>query len=96
MVRFVQESIAYAVDRQIRNADKNGRANVLSFTEGDSVLLSTVNLPRHVVATVGSSKLLPKYIGPFRVLRRQGNAYTIELPNRMCTHPTFKAGRLRP
>ena len=31
------------------------------------------------MTNVSSSKLLPKYIGPFRVLRRQGNAYTIEL-----------------
>ena len=96
VVRFVQDSIAYAVDRQKRNADKNGRANVHSFVEGDLVLLSTVNLPRHVVTNVGSSKLLPKYIGPFRVLRRQGNAYTIEMPRRMHTHPTFYVGRLRP
>ena len=29
VVRFVQDSIAEAVDRQKRNADKNGRANVL-------------------------------------------------------------------
>uniref|UniRef100_A0AAV1U4L4 Uncharacterized protein n=1 Tax=Peronospora matthiolae TaxID=2874970 RepID=A0AAV1U4L4_9STRA len=29
VVRFVQESIAYALDRQKRNADKHGRANFL-------------------------------------------------------------------
>ena len=96
MVRFVQDSIAYAVDRQKRNADKNGRANVHSFVEGDLFLLSTVNLPRHVVTNVVSSKQLPKYIGPFRVLRRQGNAYTIELPRKMRTHPTFYVERHRP
>ena len=45
---------------------------------------------------MGSNKLLPKYIGPFRVLHRQGNAYTIELPRKMRTHPTFYVGRLRP
>ena len=66
------------VDRQKRNADKNGRVNVLLFIKGNLVLLSTVNLPRDVVTIVGSSKLLLKYIGPFRVLHRQGNAYTIE------------------
>ena len=96
VVRFVQDSIANAVDRQKRNADKYGRANVLSFNVNDLVLLSTVNLPKHVVTNVGSSKLLPKYIGPFRVLQRRGNAYTIELPRRMRTHPTFYVGRLRP
>ena len=96
VVRFVQDSIANAVDRQKRNADKNGRANVLSFNVNDLVLLSTVNLPGHAVTSVGSSKLLPKYIGPFRVLHRKGNAYTIELPRKMQTHPTFYVGRLRP
>ena len=96
VVRFVQDSIANAVDRQKRNADKNGRANTLSFKINDLVLLSTVNLPRHAVTNVGSSKLLPRYIGPFRVLHRQGSAYTIELPRRMRTHPTFYVGRLRP
>ena len=96
VVRFIQDSIANAVDRQKRNADKNGRANVLSFKVNDLVVLSTVNLPKHVVTNVGSNKLLPKYIGPFRVLHRQGNAYTIELPRRMRTHPTFHVGRLRP
>ena len=45
VVRFVQDSIAEAVDRQKKNADKNGRSNVLLFNEGDLFLLSTVNLP---------------------------------------------------
>ena len=35
VVRFVQDSIVNAVDRQKRNADKNGRANVLRFNIGD-------------------------------------------------------------
>uniref|UniRef100_A0AAV1UVQ5 Tf2-1-like SH3-like domain-containing protein n=1 Tax=Peronospora matthiolae TaxID=2874970 RepID=A0AAV1UVQ5_9STRA len=96
VVRFVQVSIADARDRQKRNTDKHGRANVLSFDEGDLVLLYTVNLPKHAVTNVGSSKLLPKYIGPFRVLRRMANAYTIELPRKMRTHPTLYVGRLRP
>ena len=42
IVRFVQDSIAEAVDPQKRNADKNGMANVLLFNEGDLFLLSTV------------------------------------------------------
>uniref|UniRef100_A0AAV1TV14 Uncharacterized protein n=1 Tax=Peronospora matthiolae TaxID=2874970 RepID=A0AAV1TV14_9STRA len=77
VVRFVQDSIADALDRQKRNADKNERANVLSFIEGDPVLLYTANLPKHGVTNVGSSKLLHKCIGPFHVLRRTSNANTI-------------------
>ena len=73
-----------------------GLSNLHLFNEGDLVLLSTVNLPRHIVTNVGSNKLLPKFIGPFCVLRRLGNAYTIELPRKTRTHPTFYVGRLRP
>uniref|UniRef100_A0AAV1VDG0 Chromo domain-containing protein n=1 Tax=Peronospora matthiolae TaxID=2874970 RepID=A0AAV1VDG0_9STRA len=47
------------------------------------------------MTNVGSSKLLPKNVGPFRVLRRMGNAYTIELPRKMRSHPTFYDGCLR-
>ena len=43
---------------------------------------------------VDSSKLLPEYMGLFRVLRQQGNV--IELPRRRRTHPTFYVGFLRP
>uniref|UniRef100_A0AAV1T8B0 Uncharacterized protein n=1 Tax=Peronospora matthiolae TaxID=2874970 RepID=A0AAV1T8B0_9STRA len=56
VVRFVRDSVADALDRQKRNADKHGRANVLSFDEGDLVLLSTLNLPKHAVTNVGSNK----------------------------------------
>uniref|UniRef100_A0AAV1TJF9 Tf2-1-like SH3-like domain-containing protein n=1 Tax=Peronospora matthiolae TaxID=2874970 RepID=A0AAV1TJF9_9STRA len=95
-VLFVQDSIADAPDRQKRNAYKHGRASVLLFDDGDLFLLSTVNnLPKHAVTYVGSSKLLPTYIGPFRVLRRMGNAYTIELAFKMRTHPKLYVGRLR-
>ena len=48
------------------------------------------------MTNVSSSKLLPKFIGPFRVLRRQDNAYTVELPRSTRTYPTFYVGRLRP
>ena len=48
------------------------------------------------MTNVGSNLLLPKFISPFRVLRRLGNAYTIELPRKMRTHPTFYVGPLRP
>ena len=70
VVHFVQESIADAVDRQKRNADKNGRANVLLFDESDLFLLSAVNIVRHMVTNVGSNLLLPRFIGRFRVLHR--------------------------
>ena len=64
---------------------------IFLFDKGDLVLLSTVNLPRHTVTSAGSNNLLSKFIGPFRVLRRLGNAYTIDLPCKMRTHPRSMA-----
>ena len=84
------------MDRQKRNAEKNGRENVLSFKVNDLVLLSTVHILRRAVTNVVSNLLLPKYNGLFRVLHRKANAYTIKLPRKMRTHTTFYAGRLRP
>lgn len=96
VLRFVQDAIASAADRQKANTDKNGRVNDLSFNLGEQVMLSTDNLPEHAVSVEGSSKLLPKFIGPFRIVKRNGEAYTLDLPSVMRTHPTFYVGRLRP
>jgi hypothetical protein len=96
VVRFVQDAIAAASDRQKAQADTKGRTNTLSFEVGDSVLLSTQNLPTYAVSAEGTRKLVPKYIGPFRVVKRNGVAYTLDLPTSLRTHPTFYVGRLRP
>ena len=96
VIRFVQDSIGQAVDRQKMNADRHGRSNQHVFNVGDLVLLSTKSLPEYAVSSLGSSKLLPRFIGPFKVLNRQGEAYTLDLPSAMRTHPTFYVGRLRP
>ena len=45
---------------------------------------------------VGSKKLVPKFIGPFRLLRHLVNEYTIGLPRKMRTYPIFHVGRLKP
>ena len=66
---------------------------VLEFAEGDRVLLST----KHVgLYCTGSPKLLPRYIGPFKVLKRIGElAYRLELPPVMKIHNVFHVTRLR-
>ena len=48
------------------------------------------------MSNVGSNKLLPRYIGLFRIMQVRGCAYTLQLPPKMRTHPTFYVGRLRP
>ncbi|GMF22896.1 unnamed protein product [Phytophthora fragariaefolia] len=87
--------MAQAQYRQKECSDRNGRGNLNVFNVGDLVLLDTRNLPLDTVSSVGSNKLKHRFIGPFAVLGRHGNAYTIDLPKSMKTHPTFYVGRVK-
>ncbi|KAG2968613.1 hypothetical protein PC121_g23672 [Phytophthora cactorum] len=95
VIRFVQDAIAASVDRQKLNADNVGRGNTNEFEKGSLVLLATQNLPRHAVSDFGASKLALRFIGPFTVIERHGNAYTLDIPSSMRLHPTFYVGRRR-
>ena len=96
IIRLVRDSVADAVDKQKESADKHGRGNKNKFKPGQRVLLSTQNLPYASVSNLGAKKLLPRYIGPFKVTNVVGDAYTIDLPSKMRLHPTFYVGRLKP
>ncbi|KAG3068609.1 hypothetical protein PI125_g23372 [Phytophthora idaei] len=78
IIRFVQDAIAASVDRQKLSTDDVGRGNTNEFENGSLVLLTAQNLPRHAVSDFGASKLVPRFIGPFTVLERHGNAYTLD------------------
>ena len=95
IVRFIRDAMAESQDRQKEQADRRGRSNISSFNEGERVLLSTANLPEHAVSQLGSRKLLPRFIGPFKVLKKLGDAYTLDIPSTMRLHPTFYVGRLK-
>jgi hypothetical protein len=65
-----------AQDRQKHFADKH-RAP-LQLTVGQSVLLSSKNIR---IATTGTPKLLPRFLGPFKVLKNVGPvAVKLDLP----------------
>ncbi|GMF60068.1 unnamed protein product [Phytophthora fragariaefolia] len=96
IIRFVQDAIAASVDRQKLNADNNGRGNTNEFKFGSFVLLATQNLAKHAVSDFGASKLAPRFIDPFTVLAKHGNAYTLDIPSRMRLRPAFYVGRLKP
>ncbi|KAG3155659.1 hypothetical protein PI126_g9085 [Phytophthora idaei] len=96
VIRFVQDAIAASVDRQKLIADNVGSGNTNEFEKGSLILLATQNLPRHTVSDFGASKLAPRFIGPFTVLERHGNAYALDIPSSMRLHPTFYVGRLKP
>jgi len=95
VIRFVRDALAHAVDIQKGNADARGRKNMEKFSVGDLVLLSTDNLKDNVISNLGSHKLLPKYIGPYKVTKCNGHAYTLNMPTSMRLHPTFYVGRLK-
>lgn len=88
-----KENIRKAQARQARYADEYRRD--LSFAVDDRVLLSTENLRSGII--VGAPKLLPKFIGPYRIKRViSRNAYELELPDTMRIHPVFHIHLLKP
>ncbi|GMF35168.1 unnamed protein product [Phytophthora fragariaefolia] len=95
VISRVRDAMAQAQDRQKEYAGRNGRGNLNVFNVGDLVLLDSRNLPLDTVSSVKSNKLKHRFVGPFAVLGRHGNAYTIDLPKSMKTHPTFYVGRLK-
>jgi hypothetical protein len=69
------------------------RADV-SFDVGQEVLLSTRNLS---FKGPGCRKLLPRWVGPFKVAARVGPvAYRLDLLPTMRIHPVFHVSLLRP
>ncbi|KAI9922811.1 hypothetical protein PsorP6_000440 [Peronosclerospora sorghi] len=93
VIRYIKDALASAFDKQKKNADKQRRKkNKNSFLKGELVLF----LPTHALSNFPTRKLLPKYIGPFKVQEIRGNAYTLDIPIAMRLHPTFYVGRLKP
>jgi transposase InsO family protein len=83
-----------AQDRQKACADKR-RSSDPDFSVGQEVLLSSKNIP---LKHPGSHKLLPRWLGPFRVAKRISSvAYKLELPQTMSRlHPVFHTSLLKP
>jgi hypothetical protein len=96
VLRHVRDAMADSQDKQKEQADDRGRGNVDSFEVGDLVLLNAKNLPRHAVSAVVKTKLLPRFVGPFKVVAKKDLVYTLNLPKKMRTHPVFYVGLLKP
>jgi hypothetical protein len=69
------------------------RRREVELAEGQNVLLSTINFK---LAHPGTRKLLPKWVGPFKVVERIGKvAYKIELPPNLKMHNVFHVQLLK-
>ncbi|GJW49191.1 reverse transcriptase domain-containing protein [Tanacetum coccineum] len=90
----IRQRLQAARDRQRSYA--NVRRKPLEFQVGDRVMLKVS--PRKGVIRFGKrGKLNPRYIGPFKILKRVGPvAYTLELPEELSNvHSTFYVSNLK-
>ncbi|KAH0754464.1 hypothetical protein KY290_024734 [Solanum tuberosum] len=93
-VKMIRERLKMAQSRQKSYADVRRRA--LEFRVGDWVYLK-VSPMKGVVRFGKKGKLSPRYVGPYKVMRRIGKvAYELELPSEMnLVHPVFHVSMLR-
>ena len=66
-----------------------------TLRKGGRVLVSTEGLRDSAVTNLGASKLAPRFIGPFTILKAIGDAYTLDMSSSLRLHPTFYVGRLK-
>jgi hypothetical protein len=90
-INSAKQCIERAQKRQIREANKHRRD--IKYNVGDLVFISTEHMnPKGST----SSKLMYKYIGPYRIIRRISDVtYEIQLPKSSKLHPVFYVNRIR-
>lgn len=96
VIAIARDKICKSQERQKLYADRRGRKHKDTFEVGDKVLLSTSNIPKESITNVGSTKLLPRRIGPFTIIKKVSDqSYKLDIPSSMRMHPTFYVGHLR-
>jgi hypothetical protein len=93
-VSQVKENLRIAQSRYKSYADKRRRN--LEFNKGDFVYLKVFPL-RGTVRFQVKGKLVPRFVGPYKISRRIGKlAYKLELPEELTgVHPVFHVSQLR-
>ena len=93
-IKSIREKLRVAQNRQKQYADK--RRKPLKFEVGDLVMLK-VSPWKGIIRFGKRGKLSPRFIGPFRVLKRVGEvAYCLDLPDELQgIHNVFHVSSLR-
>ena len=93
-VRLIRERLKSAQSRQ-KSYSHNGRMDI-EFEVNDWVYLK-ISPIKGVMRFGKKGKLSPRYIGPYKILRRMGKvAYELDLPNELAmVHPVFHVSMLR-
>ena len=93
-VKVIQQRLKTAQSRHKSYADSRRRG--LEFSLGDWVFLK-VSPMKGVMRFGKKGKLSPRYIGPYKIIRRCGQvAYELELPQELSSvHPVFHVSMLR-
>jgi hypothetical protein len=86
---FARENMKLAQERQSIQANKKRRP--VNFGEGDMVYVTNEGWD----TGRPGRKLGNQQEGPFRILRRVGNAFELELPKGLKVHPVFSPEKLR-
>ena len=87
ILRFGRDNVAEVVNRQKERADRS--RDMEEHAIGDHVLLSAQNTTLPAASSLGTTKLLPRFIGPFRIVDRLGNACTVGRHTIVPTHPFY-------
>ena len=91
----VRDALLKAKVNQAQHYNKNRNPDP-DFQINDQVLLSTVNIRQRMTGPGQVKKLMPLWIGPFKIIARPNpNTYKLELPDTMKIHPTFNVNLLK-